>query len=259
MSENTKIVTNHLKVDEIKLVTYYDKVNGKYNITNNELIIPLQNLKEFATQLLSLCNKLEQTGNDFNIADSPKANPIDILNAINQVDEKRKAVPACDGKCEGCGCKKELLDETDLFKSKTLSQKAQIHEAKTSPVKHTTGLSGISDWTPSKTANDEYQFSNNYPKIDFSPILSALQKYVMKKNSAVTLRQVSKAFYDRTRKFCKANGISEEGFTMLDWKDLFNNSANEISNKYGMVLTGNDTIVYNSIFKYTKPTGGLSG
>lgn len=122
-----------------------------------------------------------------------------------------------------------------------------------------TGLSGIyeSDELKERKFNEKldstnYELVSNNDFKDFSIILQSLEKYIQKKTTA-SFRQISKAFYERTRNFCKLNNISDDGFTMTDWKELFSGQKIEIMKKYGLFINSVGNVMYLDVGKFNKP------
>jgi len=218
-----KVATHATNISGISLVSYFEEKDGKTVPTRSELVIPINDIFQLTESLVNLCQDISNAAKDIDASNKNVASASQILNAIDKT---------CDGKCEGCHCK----------------------ESSYSPI-----LSGIVEPIKTTNINSEYSFIGNIPvvnasetKFDFSSILPSLEKYVQKKGFA-TFRQISKAFYDRTRNICKSNNVSDEGFTMEDWKELFSSQKTELITKYGLYVNSVGNVSHTFIGKFVKP------
>lgn len=235
-----KVATHAINISGISLVSYFEEKDGKTVPTRSELVIPINDIFQLTDSLVNLCQDITNAAKDIDDSNKNKASASQILNAIDKT---------CDG--EGCYCKKSDLE-------KALGKVAEKWPTCTS-------LSGIVEPLKTTTIKDEYAFIGNIPtvnasetKVDFSSILTSLEKYIQKKGFA-TFRQISKAFYDRTRNFCKSNNISDEGFTMEDWKELFSSQKTELITKYGLYVNSIGSVSHTFVGKFVKPAGSISG
>jgi hypothetical protein len=236
-----KVATHAINISGISLVSYFEEKNGKTVPTRSELVIPINDIFQLTDSLVNLCQDISNAAKDIDASNKNKASASQILNAIDKT---------CDGECEGCNCKK-----SDLEKSV-----GKVFEKWQSSC-----LSGIVEPLKTTTIKDEYAIIGNIPtvnasenKVDFSNILTSLEKYVQKKGVA-TFRQISKAFYDRTRSFFKTNNISDEGFTMEEWRELFRVNNTELITKYGLYVNSVGSVSHTFVGKFVKPAGSISG